>query len=134
MPVSDSSWLPQRHAIARQRDAVGARQPDHADAIGRRQRFDEPGRGHERVSALEPADVRFVHRDHDDSAVVGAFVGAEMGWRTTARRRDVSDVVLRNKLCRNDRRGTAIDLETEVLGAQGAHRPAVARRARRHRR
>ena len=29
--------------------------------------------------ALEPPDVRLVHRDDDDPAVAGACVGAEMG-------------------------------------------------------
>ena len=128
MPVSDSEVAPERHAIARQREAVGTRQPDHRHAIGRRQRFDEPGRGHQRVFALEPADVRFIHRDHDDSAGVGAFVGAEMCRRPEDGQRTLSlrDRCTRcNKLCRDELPGAAVDLQAEVLGLRGADRPPV---------
>ena len=82
MPISDSRCRRSADAIALNWvTPIGAGQADHADAIGERQRLDEPRRGDERVPALEPADVRLVHRDDDEAAGVGVFVGAEVGRR-----------------------------------------------------
>ena len=115
--------VPEREAIARQRDAGGGGQPEHADPIRRGQSIDETCRRGQRGPAFQPSDVPLIDRDHHQPAVGGAGVRTEMSG--DGRRRHGIRHLLVHKLCRNDPARTAVHFDPEIVGDERRHGPAV---------
>ncbi len=114
----------QRWPVARELDVAAARQPDDGDPIGRIQRIDEVSGRPQRRTALEPANMRLVHRNHDEAAGVGVFIRREIAgreWRLACRRRPCGD-----ELGGRNRAALAVDFDLKILGPQPGDRAAVA--------